>query len=129
MEIRRYNEEIDYNNIVILFKSEKDWSCFLDDSAIAKHKKSLNESITYVAYVDDELVGYSRSIEDMELYVYVCELLVNKNFRGRSIGKKLLDRIFVDYPNHEIYVMSDVDPYYKKMGYKIEGSLFRVTNT
>ena len=127
MKIRRYNEDIDYHNIILLFKSEKDWDWFLGNEVIIKHKKSLKNSITYVAYVETELIGYSRSLEDIELYIYVCELLVNRKFRGRSIGKKLLERLVPDYPDHEILVMSDVDQYYNKLGYKVEGSIFKVS--
>ena len=127
MEIRKYKEDIDYERIIMLFKSENDWCWFLRDDIIIKHKKSLTESITYVVYVDAELIGYSRSIEDIESYLYVCELLVNKKNRGRSIGKKLLEQLSFDYPDHEILVMSDVDPYYKKLGYSIEGSIFKVS--
>ncbi len=127
MQIRKYKEDNDYKNIITLFKSEEDWDWFLGDDIIIKHKKSLKESITYVAYNDTELIGYSRSIEDIESYIYVCELLINKEYRGRKTGKKLLDRLLLDYPDHELLVMSDEDPYYKKLGYNIEGSIFKVS--
>lgn len=127
MEIRKYKEDIDYNNLITLFKSENDWGWFLKDEVLLRHKKSLKFSITYVAYIDTELIGYSRSIEDIESYIYVCELLVNKKKRGNSIGKKLLEQIVFDHPHHEILVMSDEDKYYKKLGYKIEGSIFKAS--
>ena len=37
-----------------------------------------------------------------------------------------LKAIYTDYPNHIVYVMSDVDDYYKKQGYKHEGSIYEV---
>jgi len=37
--------------------------------------------------------------------------------------------IYSDYPNQIVYVMSDIDEYYKKQGYKYEGSIFVVTDT
>ena len=80
-----------------------------------------------MAYEGDRLCGYSRSINDCNFYVYVCDLLVMPLHRGRKIGRKLMECIYNDYPNHIVYVMSDVDEYYKKLGYKREGSVYEVT--
>lgn len=127
MEIRLYDEKIDYTKILLLFKTEKDWICYTGKDVIEKYKESLKRSITYVAYSDNELIGYSRSIEDFGFYIYICDLLVHKEHRGNNLGQKLMDCIVQDYPNYEIFVMSDVDEYYKKLGYKREGTLFQVT--
>ena len=35
--------------------------------------------------------------------------------------------IYEDYPERIVFVMSDIDEYYKKLGYKREGSIFEVT--
>ena len=124
--IRRYEEDQDYDRLVELFKTEEDWSGYLEKDVVDKYRKSMVKSISYVLLLEDEIVGYSRSLEDIEMYIYVCDLLVNKKYRGRSFGKALLDRIKNDYPEHEIFVMSDVDEYYKKIGYKLEGSIFKL---
>ncbi len=129
MIIRPYDESLDYNKMILLFKSEKDWSCYINDNAIDKYKESLKKSITHVAYIEKELVGYSRSIEDFGFYIYICDLLVHKNHRGKSIGKKLMECVLQDYPDYEIFVMSDVNQYYKKLGYEIEGSILRVSGS
>ena len=57
---------------------------------------------------------------------YESDLLVRKSYRGRKIGKTLMERVLKDFPNQPIYVMSDVDPYYEKLGYRREGSIFEV---
>jgi hypothetical protein len=44
--------------------------------------------------------------------VYIFDLLVKKSYRGQQ--------------NQPVYVMSDVDPYYEKLGYRREGSIFEV---
>lgn len=129
MNIRKYNESKDYNKIILLFKSEKDWSCYLGNNSDVKYKESLKKSITYVAYYNKEIIGYSRSIEDFGFYIYVCDLLVHRKFRGKYLGKKLMECLLDDYPDYEIFVMSDVDQYYKKLGYDIEGSIFKVSGS
>lgn len=126
MEIRRYSAIKDYEKLLKLFQSEKDWSFYLKESVIEKYRISLINSITYVAYREDTLVGYSRSIDDFDTYIYVCDLLVHKQHRGQDIGKQLLDCLAKEFPKHEIFIMSDVDPYYEKLGFIREGSLFKV---
>lgn len=129
MEIRKYNESKDFEKMVLLFESEEDWNCYSGKDSIGRYKEALRKSISYVAYSDDKLAGYSRSIDDFGFYIYVCDLLVNKDFRGNSIGKQLMECLLKDFPNQEVYVMSDVDLYYKKLGYEIEGSIFKVKSS
>ena len=87
---------------------------------------ALHKSITYVAYEGEVLCGFSRSLDDCDFYIYVCDLLVKPEYRGKNIGKKLMECIYEDYPEQIVYVMSDVDEYYKKQGFRREGSLYEV---
>ena len=126
MEIRKYKKE-DENKLMEIIKQEgKEWECYSKPNVQDKYKKALKYSITYVAYVDEELCGYSRSIDDSGFFVYVCDLLVSPKFRGKNIGRELMECIYKDYPDRIVYVMSDVDEYYKKQGYRKEGSVFEV---
>lgn len=127
MIIRAYNKVEDEDKLMKMIEEEgKEWACYSDESVAIKYRKALGNSITYVAYDGDYLCGYSRSINDCGFYFYVCDLLVKPMFRGGNIGRKLMECIYTDYPNHIVYVMSDVDEYYKKQGYKREGSLYEV---
>jgi hypothetical protein len=44
----------------------------------------------------------------------------------RSSKKYSSKKVCQDFPNQPVYVMSDVDPYYEKLGYRREGSIFEV---
>jgi len=88
----------------------------------------LDESITYVACVDGQVCGYSRSINDNDIFVWVVDLLIHKDFRGHAIGKRLMEAVRDEFPRLDVYVMSDVDDYYGKLGYPKEGSIFRVSS-
>ena len=128
MRIRAYNKYEDEEKLMKMIEAEgKEWACYSDESVSDKYRLALDNSITYVAYEGDRLCGYSRSIDDCGFYVYVCDLLVMSLYRGRKIGRKLMECIYTDNPNHIVYVMSDVDKYYKKQGYKREGSVYEVT--
>ena len=130
MKIRAYIKDEDENKLIKIIEAEgKDWACYSDDGVADKYRLALDKSITYVAFEGGRVCGYSRSIDDCGFYIYVCDLLVMPMYRGRKIGRKLMECIYTDYPNHIVYVMSDVDEYYKKQGYKYEGSIYEVTKT
>lgn len=127
MEIRKYDFILDYENLLGLIESEgKGWESYSSSKTRAKYRIALDESITYVAYEKDVLVGYSRSLDDCGFYIYVCDLLVSKEHRGHAIGKELIECLSSQFPEQTIYVMSDVDEYYKKLDYKKAGSIFEV---
>lgn len=37
------------------------------------------------------LCGYSRSLDDFGEYIYVCDFLVMPAYRGKGIGRKLME--------------------------------------
>lgn len=129
IEIRKYNPSLDFEKLMQVIESEGGEWDYHSGSNRENYKKSLAESITYVAYAGDVLCGYARSINDTGFYVYVLDLLVDKAYRGNAIGKRLMECLIDAYPNQKVYVMSDVDAYYTKLGYKREGSIFQVKKT
>ena len=128
MIIRAYSKDKDEDELMKMIAAEgKNWACYSNSKVSHKYRSALDNSITYVAYEGNKLCGYSRSINDSDFYVYVCDLLVLPIYRGKNIGRKLMEQVYNDFPNHIVYVMSDVDEYYKIQGYKREGSIFEVT--
>lgn len=123
IKIRRYNAATDYERLLEIINSEgEEWKDYFDP----KYQLILEKSITYVATANNVVCGYSRSIDDFGLYIWVVDLLVDKNYRGNAIGRKLMKILLTEYPNQYVYVMSDVDEYYKKMGYEKDGTIFKV---
>jgi galactose mutarotase-like enzyme len=125
MYIRKYSSEQDDENLMKMIEDEEGWT-YAEKETSEKYKSDLAQSITYVAYEENELCGYSRSVRDGDFYIYVCDLLVKPSHRGKNIGRKLMECIYNDFPDHVVYVMSDVDAYYEKQGYKCVGSIFEV---
>ena len=126
MIIRKYTNT-DADGVMKIIELEgEEWRDYSAPENQAKFKKALENCIVYVAVVDHEIVGFSRSIKDNDLWIVVGDLLVNPKFRGQGIGKMLLDVIKNDYPTLNAYVMSDNDVYYSKQDYKRVGSIFKV---
>ena len=126
MDIKRYTKSDEQALFNMMRRQEKEWSCYYDESSIEKYKAALHSSITYTAFCGDKLCGYVRCRDDSGFGIYVYDLLVDEKYRGNEYGKKMLNRVCIDYPEDTVYVMSDADGYYKKQGYKREGSIFIV---
>lgn len=124
-QIRRYNKTRDESKLMELIRAEEGWD-YADDHMAEKYKTALDNSVTFVAYTNDVLTGYSRSLDDCGFYIYVCDLLVKPAYRGRNIGRKLMECLYDEYPGQTVFVMSDVDEYYKKVDYERIGSIFEV---
>lgn len=102
-----------------------EWADYYGPSGRPRYLEALRTSRTYVAWEGEDLCGYVRCREDDGFGVYVYDLLVRPRFRGRGIGGRLMERAGQDFPGQALYVMSDVDPYYEKLGYERIGSVFQ----
>lgn len=123
IKIRKYDPLKDYEPLLAIITSEgEEWKEYLQP----KYQVVLEKSITYVALIGEVVCGFSRSLDDFGLYVWVVDLLVGKEYRGHALGKRLMECLLTDYPGQDVFVLSDVDEYYHKLGYKKEGSIFQV---
>lgn len=124
--IRRYIKEKDEARLFNLLKEEGlQWSCYWVEEFADQYKAALENSITYVACQDDLLCGYLRALNDSGFFIYICDLLISPEHRGQGLGRDLILRLKRDYPEQAVYVMSSVDEYYRKLGFKWAGSLFK----
>ena len=58
-----------------------------------------NSSIAIVAVAEGgKIVGLIRALTDGEITTYIAELLVNKDYRGKGLGKSLIDVCHYLYP-------------------------------
>lgn len=130
VEIKKFDPWRDFEKLMEVVESEgEEWSHYSSDLNRENYRKSLTESITYVAYSSSVLCGFSRSIDDFGFDLYVYDLLVHKSYRGKGIGRQLIECLSTDFPDQSIFVLSDVDRYYEKLGYKLEGSIFQVVSS
>jgi GNAT superfamily N-acetyltransferase len=126
MQIRQYSKADETLLFDLLIDEGDDWIDYHGPVGLSKYIKALESLITYIACDENLVCGYARCREDDGFGVYIYDLLVRKTHRGKQIGKALMERVLKDFLNQAIYVMSDVDPYYEKLGYRREGSIFEV---
>lgn len=124
INILKYTKEHEFG-LLALLEQEPDWNSFLANDAIDSFKRALLESETYVIESQGDICGYVRALLD-GFGVYVSELYVAPSYRGNSYGAALLKNVKQANPDHDVYVFSDEDRYYDKLGCKRVGSVFRV---
>lgn len=126
MTIKKYSSE-DEINLITLIKSEgEDWSDYTSELGRFNYIRAIETSIVYVIYESNEIIAFIRCKEDNGFGIYVYDLLVRQDKRGNKLGQFLIEKVKNDYPEQSIYIMSDVDEYYIKCGYKKIGSIFEV---
>lgn len=107
-------------------EKESDWHDYCFGDGRTKYATALETSLTYLILEENKICGYARCREDDGFGVYVYDLLVNADSRGKNYGRYLMEQACKDFPDQMVYVMSDVDPYYEKQGYQKEGTIFIV---
>ena len=125
MKITKYRPEHE-EAVLSAIKNDPNWEMFTNDDAIETYKNSLKKGVTYVCYDNSEFCGYVRALLDKGFAIYVSELYVIPGCRNRRIGRSLLERVIVDFPNLTVYALSDEDAYYENIGYRKTGSVFEL---
>jgi GNAT superfamily N-acetyltransferase len=83
-----------------------------------------NSNAAYVVIGPNEKIsGYIRCLTDMNVTIYVCEMLILEEFRGKGLGGKLLKYVHSLYPgtrmemlasstSHTFYESQNFRPFY-----------------
>jgi ribosomal protein S18 acetylase RimI-like enzyme len=125
MSIIRSYEKTYESDLIALLKAEPDWSTFTAPSRIGDFCNALLNSETYVCVVQGRICGYIRALVD-GFGIYVSELYVAPGHRGHGYGTALLQWVKQRHLGQDVYVLSDEDPYYDRLGFKRVGSLFKL---
>lgn len=112
--------------MAMIAREGESWKEYSQGAGREKYLKALSNSPTWLLFEEGTLCGYVRCREDDGFGVYVYDLLVSQACRGRGYGRMLLERVCREYPGVPVYVMSDEDGYYEKLGYERIGSIFTV---
>lgn len=124
INIIKYDREHEVG-LISLLKNEPDWDLFTNNVTQDSFKNALLNSITLICHVNSVLCGYIRAIDD-PFGIYVSELYVAPEQRSKGCGRKLLSTLKERYSNRDIYVLSDEDLYYKRLGLSKVGSVFQL---
>ncbi|WP_226673811.1 GNAT family N-acetyltransferase [Rossellomorea aquimaris] len=115
--IREYRVE-DFNYIHHL-NSDEQWNNLVEKKDSTKNAWN-NSSIAYVALHEGEIIAYIRGLTDQSITLFICELLIHREFRGKGIGDALLQYVHGLYPDTRIEMLasSTSHTYYEQKGYR-----------
>lgn len=117
IEILPYEEARDFEAILAACV-EENWVKFYTTKK-EFFRQALKTSESYVAYENGVFCGFTRCITDGFFTVYCCEIIVNKEFRRRGVGRQLLKTVMDKYPTCSMDVLSDNDEFYKANDFMI----------
>jgi predicted N-acetyltransferase YhbS len=118
IHIRRY-QECDFNRIQEL-NQEEGWSNLVEKNEDIKEAWK-HSNVSFVIEAEgDGIVGYIRGLTDKRITLYICELLIDKKYRGGGLGKKLLQHVHNLYPKTRIELLSSSTShtFYEGQGYR-----------
>ena len=123
--IRKYEEQ-DFVHIQRL-NAEEQWTN-LAKRAEESQAAWKNSAVAFVAEHNGLVAGYIRGLTDTMVTLYVCELLVKKEYRGQGIGEALLKYAHSLYPETrvELLASSSSKTYYEQLGFRPFNG-FRIT--
>ena len=103
-----------------------------EESRVNAVKEAIDSGNTYVAFYEDECVGFVYYIEQgaFHAFHYIHLLTVKEDYRGRGIGRKLLEfveAILFETRDKIFLVVGDYNPggrlFYEKLGYICIGTI------
>lgn len=90
--IQRYQEENWDQLRQLMLREGEDWSEYTTQKAEA-YFLAVRESATFLSYSNEQLVGFCRCRIDGDFGVYIYDLLVDQQFRGRQIAQQLMEHV------------------------------------
>lgn len=98
---------------------QEKWSNLVEKAEDTKKAWS-NSNVKFVVCIEDKVIGYVRGLTDYNITLYVCELLIDKNYRGLGIGTNLLKFIHEKYPKTRMELLgsSSSHAYYEYLNFR-----------
>lgn len=81
-----------------------------------------NSSTVYTAWHGQKLVGLINVLDDSIMTAYIHYLLINPEYQGQGIGKKLVNYVKTKYKDYLRIVLIAYDketPFYTNLGFEV----------
>ena len=115
--IRPYIED-DFNEIH-RFNNDEGWTNLVEKNEDAKGAWN-NSNVAFIVESDVQVVGYIRGLTDGFISLYVCEVIIHKEYRGMNLGNELLKYVHSLYPKTrmELLASSTSRTFYEVQGFR-----------
>jgi GNAT superfamily N-acetyltransferase len=115
------NQAISLSNSEGWNQTEKDWKLLLENPI----------NICIVAEYDNKVIGTATALNHSDKIAWIGMVLVDKSFRGRGVGKRLLTNIIGALKNVDSIKLDATPaglPLYQKLGFIDEYKIYRMIN-
>ena len=122
-------EKMDIQDIIRLLKSTY-WADRRSEEQIGR---SVLNSSCYGVYLEEEekLVGFARVISDYATTYYLCDVVIDQDYRSRGLGTALVSYI-ESLPLYRglrgVLITRDAHSLYRKLGYEVLDGRVMVKN-
>ena len=96
--IKKYTHADDDRLFAMMEREGDEWAGSWRGDNRAKYQKALANSVVYLIFEGETLCGFVRCRDDDGFGVYVYDLLVDKNYRGKEYGRMLMEQCVVIFP-------------------------------
>ncbi|WP_077329488.1 GNAT family N-acetyltransferase [Virgibacillus siamensis] len=117
LQVRKYRET-DFETIQHL-NAVEGWNNLVEKKMDTMRAWN-NSNIAYLVLDGDQIIGYIRGMTDTAVTLFICEVIIEKEYRGQGIGQKLLAFIHSLYPSTrmELLAASSSQSFYKQLDYR-----------
>ncbi len=88
-----------------------------------KTERAYQNSLVFGVYDGDRQVGMARVVTDFSIFAYLCDVFIHEDYRGRGLGKWLMQTI-MEHPDLKdmrrwLLVTSDAHGLYSQYGFSV----------
>lgn len=88
---------------------------------LAEVKKSIDNSLPFGIYWRTQQIGFARVITDKTTYAYLCDVFIVESFRGKGLGKWLVETV-ISHPELQrlrkwSLATADAHQLYRQLGF------------
>jgi GNAT superfamily N-acetyltransferase len=99
----------------------KEESYWATERTLEQIRKAIENSLPFGIYRNASQIGFARVVTDYATFAYIGDVFVLKNFRGRGLSKKLMQKV-VSHPELKdltrwILATKDAHTLYEKFGF------------
>jgi len=114
---------IDWQKVSTLFK-DINWKTRLPEEISGAFRLS---SITLFVYDKEEIIGFGRAISDGRYYAILADIVVDPNYQGKGIGRRLVNELNAELTGYHFVTLSaapGADKFYQQLGWKKQKTAF-----
>ena len=112
----------DCQAIYSLYQNEK-WISFTEEKVTSLFSTNLSHYL--VVEENQKILGFTRYLTDEVMTTFLAEIIIDKAYRGKGLGRRLIAEIHQKYPLTRIELISEADGFYRAISFKPVGTGFR----